>query len=367
MLKSFLYLLPSLFPCIITYMDKQQDTRFSSRRLCAGAILLLCLCLFSGGCTKKEELRSRDVIAMDTYMTIKIYGGSDGLLEEAEKKIKTIESLVSVTDPNSEISKLNRDKQAEVSSITADIINKAIDMCEKTGGNLNIALYPIVKAWGFTTDAYHIPSEEELQKLLNHTDYTKIQTQDSLITLEEYMEIDLGSVAKGYSADLLCDYFQKAGISSAILDLGGNIQTIGRKPDNTLWHIGIQSPLSSDLLGIVEVENEAVVTSGGYERYFEDEEGNIYWHIMDPANGYPARNGLISVTVVHESGFLSDALSTSLFVMGKEKAIAFWRAHKDFEMILLSEDNELFITPALHQQFTIDASFTGSLQEIPND
>ena len=300
-------------------------------------------------------------------MTIKIYGGSDNLLEEAEKKIITIENLVSVTDPDSEISQLNQNKEAEVSTITLDILSKAIDMCDKTGGNLNIALYPIVKAWGFTTDAYRIPAEEELQKLLKDTDYTKIQIQNSTITLGDHMEVDLGSVTKGYTADLLCDYFQKAGVSSAILDLGGNIQTIGRKPDGTLWHIGIQSPVSSDLLGIVEVENKAVVTSGGYERYFEDEEGNVYWHIMDPSSGYPAKNGLISVTVVHENGFLSDALSTSLFVMGKEKAITFWQAHKDFEMILLSEDNEIFITPTLNQRFTIDTSFTGSLQEISND
>lgn len=135
-------------------------------------------------------------------------------------------------------------------------------------------------------------------------------------------------------------------------DLGGNVQTVGKKPDGSDWRVAVQDPNGDGLLGVLTVSDQAVITSGGYERYFIDETGTLWWHIMDPMSGYPARNGLVSVTVVGDEGLYCDALSTALFVMGTEDTVAFWRAHRDFDILLVTEDGELLLTGALAERFS---------------
>ena len=144
---------------------------------------------------------------------------------------------------------------------------------------------------------------------------------------------------------------KQGGAASALLDLGGNIQAVGSKPDGSPWRVAIRDPAGDGNIGVVEVADQVVVTSGGYERYFE-EDGVLYWHIIDPATGWPARSGLTSVTVVGESGLLCDGLSTALFVMGREGALEHWRQHRDFEAVLVSEDGSVTITAGLEGRFT---------------
>ncbi|MCB7318330.1 FAD:protein FMN transferase [Lacrimispora sp. 210928-DFI.3.58] len=300
---------------------------------------------------KTEESCDMTVFAMDTVMSLSVYGGNDRLMSQAEERIKQLEGLFSVTDENSEIHELNSRGKAKLSEDTERLLESALKMCSRTQGTLDISIYPVVKSWGFTTGEYHVPGKEERAQLLENVDYRKIRLTSGHASLEPDMEIDLGSVAKGYTGDELLALLRENGITSALLNLGGNVQTLGSRPDGTDWLIAIQDPQGSGYLGGVAVSDKAVITSGGYERFFEDEDGNIYWHIIDPVTGAPAENGLISVTVVSESGLLCDALSTSLFVMGMEKAEEHWRQYGDFEAVFVEADGTISMTEGLEESF----------------
>lgn len=294
--------------------------------------------------------------AMDTFFNIKVYGtGSDEVLEDCEELVEKLENTLSVTKKDSDIARINRGESVQAGADTVVLVDTALKLCEETEGALDITLYPVLKKWGFTTGEYRIPDMSELQPLLEKVDYSCIELDDATkeIIVPEGVEIDLGSVAKGYTGDCLLTLLRERGVKSALLDLGGNIQTLGAKPDGSPWKIAVRNPFdASDELGVLEITDKAVITSGGYERYFIGEDGKRYWHILNPSDGYPAESGLVSVTVVGESGVHCDGLSTALFVMGKDRAEEFWRQHRDFEMILVTEDEKLYLTEGLEDSFT---------------
>lgn len=313
------------------------------------------------GCTPK--MTERQVFAMDTIMSLKFYG--DGKTSSAEEvmdllveRIYGLDEMLAVTQESSDIHTINKNcgQVVSVSEETANLIQEALTICAKTDGKLDISAYSAVQAWGFTTGSYQIPNAEELQRLVNQIDYTQIDVTETTVFLPEGMRLDLGSVAKGYTGAVLSQELQDMGITSACLTLGGNVQTVGKKPDGTPWRVGIQDPTSSEPLGIVEVEHEAVITSGDYQRYFE-QDGVRYCHIIDPDTAAPARSGLSSVTIIGEDGLYCDALSTALFVMGLDDAIAFWRANRDFEGIFVSENGEVSITAGLVERFTLSEQY----------
>lgn len=191
-------------------------------------------------------------------------------------------------------------------------------------------------------------------------DASQIQYKPSecLLTLPEGVEIDLGGIAKGYTSGRIMAIFEKYGIQSGIVSLGGNVQLYGTKADGSPWKVAIQNPDTStdaaDYIGILEIKDKAVITSGGYERYFE-QDGKTYHHILDPDTGYPAESGLTSVTIVSEDGTLADGLSTSLFIMGKKKALEYWRAHADsFDVILVEEDGTITLSEGIQDEFSSD-------------
>lgn len=315
------------------------------------AFALLLALLLPYGCAPAQPLE-RTFFAMDTVMTLRLYeGGDENTLDQAEARVRELEGLWSVTDGTSEISTLNHDGSAELSPETAELLGAALDMCRRTDGALDISTYPVLRAWGFTTGEYSVPGGEAIAALLPLVDYGRVALEAGAAALPPGMEIDLGSVAKGYTGDALAALLKQGGAASALLDLGGNIQAVGSKPDGSPWRVAIRNPAGEGNVGVVEVVDQAVVTSGGYERYFE-EDGVRYWHIIDPKTGAPARSGLASVTVVGESGLLCDGLSTALFVMGREGALEHWRQHRDFEAVLVSEDGSVTITAGLEGRFT---------------
>ena len=306
---------------------------------------------------ENAEPNSRTVFAMDTVMELSAYGADDALMEAAEQEILGLESRLSVTDAGSEIYALDHNGLAELSPDTTELMQTALEMCERTDGALDVSIYPVLRAWGFTTGSYQVPTQEEIENLLTQVDYRKVTLENGTASIAQGMEVDLGSVAKGYTGDQVSQLLREGGVTSALLNLGGNVQLVGGKPDGSDWRVAVQDPESDGYLGVLSLRDKAAITSGGYERYFE-KDGVTYHHIIDPSTGYPADNGLISVTIVSADGTLADGLSTSLFVMGKDKATDYWKAHSDeFDMILLTDDEKLYVSEGIKDSFTSDREF----------
>lgn len=323
--------------------------------------LLLSLSLLLGGCGAGGGPKTEYLFAMDTLMELTAYGKNAGEgIRGAASVIKELEGLLSVTDQGSDVFAINRDGGAEsVAPHTRSLIAEALLLGDMTGGALDITIYPIVKAWGFTTGEHNVPGDAELAGLLSKVNYSDVELDGSGVSLPQGVEIDLGAVAKGYAGDMAAQAMRDSGIASAILNLGGNVQTVGSRPDGSPWRVAVKNPLDpgrEDYLGVVLAEDMAVVTSGGYERFFE-RDGETYWHIIDPATGRPADSGLVSVTVVGPSGVLCDGLSTALFVMGRDAALALWRerggADSGFDVILVTESGRVTVTAGLSDRFTL--------------
>ena len=223
-----------------------------------------------------------------------------------------------------------------------------------TGDAFDITVAPVVSAWGFTTDTYQVPSQEELDTLLQLVDDSRIQLEQRsdgcYAALGQEQSIDLGGIAKGYASDCVAEIFSQC----------------GAKPEGSAWRVGVQDPQdSSAAVGILDLTDAYAVTSGGYQRYFE-QDGKRYHHIIDPATGYPAESGLLQVTVVAGAdaareddgnpagtGTMCDAFSTALFVMGEEKALDFWRSGAyEFDLILVTDDGRVLVTDGLADRFT---------------
>ena len=308
---------------------------------------------------ESNEEASKDIFAMDTYMTVTAYGAkAQEAVDEAEAEIQRLDELLSTGNEESEIAQLNQNKSAILSEDAGYLVERALELNKETGGAFDIAIYPVMEAWGFPTQNYQVPTADTLESLLKLADASQIIYDENSRKISfgrEGMKIDLGGIAKGYTSSRIMDIYKENNISSGLVNLGGNVQALGTKLDGSKWRVAVQSPDDTeDYLGILSVEDKAVITSGGYERYFE-QDGKTYHHIINPKTGYPAENGLTSVTVVSEDGTLADGLSTSLFIMGKEEAIEFWKAHsEEFDIIMLTDEGKLYVTEGIQDDFSTE-------------
>lgn len=348
-------------------LGHNQDNQAVCRMVALLSVVCILLLVLSG-CGARTEKADSQIFAMDTVMSLALYGEktafeedsvSQTALEDAIALIYRLQDQLSVTDQNSEIYALDHAKGGwtPLFPTTLALLNDTLDLCAKTDGALDLTAYSAVRAWGFTTGEYRVPDQAELNALAALIDYTALEVDEegAQARLPAEMELDLGAVAKGYTGDCLARMMNDYGIRSALFDLGqSSIQAVGTKPDGSPWRVGIQDPAGDGYLGVLEISNLAMGTSGGYQRYFE-ENGQTYWHIMDPETAAPARSGLASVTVVSPSGLVCDGLSTALFVMGLEKGTSFWRDHPelDFDAVFISQDGTISITAGLEQSFAL--------------
>lgn len=310
----------------------------------------------------------KQLFAMDTYMEFTAYGkNSEKAVDAAIEEVQKLDAMLSAENSKSEVYALNEQGNLQATDDLAELILRGKEIYQETDGLFDDTIYPVMKLWGFPTGNYHVPTAAEVQKKLALVDGNKveIQTRDSdekgrdskekakFVTLGADQQIDFGGIAKGYTGQKLAELFQEYGVSSALVSLGGNIQAIGAKPDGSSWKVGIRDPKGGqqDYIGVLSVENQAVITSGGYERYFE-EDGKTYIHIINPRTGYPADGDLLSVTIVSRDGTLADGMSTALYIMGYEKACQFWRQHREeFNVILVTDDGKIHISENLKENF----------------
>ena len=321
------------------------------KKFYAPAVFAALLLLVSCG-TQTKEYRTYDFFAMDTSMRLTLAG--ENALSDAtvtEQRIHALEDALSRTREDSLIARLNQGESVEDAEL-ASLLRLCLVYTEKTDGAFDVTVADVVTAWGFTTDSYQVPDEETLAALLAYVGSEGIILDGNTVSLKENVRIDLGGVAKGYASDCVKELWDELGIESGIAALGGNIYCRGTKTDGSAWTVGIRDPKATDgYVGLLSLSDRFAVTSGGYERRFEDENGNIYHHIIDPKTGYPACSGLLSVTVVSENGTAADVLSTALYVLGADRAIALWRSLGGFELVLVTEDGSVLVTEGLTGSF----------------
>lgn len=312
---------------------------------------MIALILLLSACSSEEKSFEQAFFAMDTYIEITAYGeNSESAVRSAEEEIKLLDLLLSVTDENSEIYRINSGESFELSPLTDEILERSLEMCAETNGVLDITVYPLLKLWGFTTDKNRVPSDAEIAESLKLVNYKQVKLIDSKLYIPDGFQIDLGATAKGFAADKAAEILKSSGVSRALLNLGGAILTIGEKSDGKPWTIAVQDPFSEENLCTVKISDKAAVTSGAYQRYFE-ENGVKYHHIMDVSEGRPSDSGAASVTVVGESAFVCDALSTAFFVMGIDDTRDYLASHSEISVIFVSDLGKIYVSEALKDGF----------------
>ena len=311
------------------------------------------------------EKHQKQVFAMDTVMILTTYGpNAEEALDAAEARILELEADL---DPESETGSVHALNAAAGESVVlsedaCNVMSTAMDYWRRSGGALDPGMYPLSKAWGFIGGNYRVPPQEEIDALLAAKNTEGVVLDESARTacVPAGMEISFGAVAKGYTAQAVCDLWAEMGVESAILSLGGNVQTLGdTKPDGSSWQVAVTDPRDTgSYVGILSVGQAAVVTSGGYQRFFTEGD-TTYIHILDPETGYPVTGdgNLISVTVVTDDGAKADALSTALYVMGRDAALDFYREQGDFELVLVTGDSHVIVTPGLKDVFSGEVGF----------
>lgn len=316
------------------------------KRILAAFLLLLCL----AGCTPQPKSYTADFFAMDTFMSITAYGEDEQAAQDTavqlEQRINALEPALSRTREDSDLYRLNHADGAacEVSEDTYAAIEAAVQFAEWTGGAFDPTMAPLTDLWGINTDHAHVPAQAEIDAALTHVGYQNIELLgNNQVRLLNGAQLDLGGIGKGFATDAAAAMLD--GTQGVLATLGGNIGAYGENPnrDSGNWVVGIADPDdNAAFIATVEVRGLSVVTSGDYERYFE-QDGKRYHHIFDPATGYPADSGLRSVTVIDESSTRADALTTALFVMGLEAGMAFC-GQNDIAAVFVTADKQVHVT-----------------------
>ncbi|MDO4400081.1 MAG: FAD:protein FMN transferase [Coriobacteriia bacterium] len=288
------------------------------------------------------EEQTRTVFLFDTVVTLDAYCSKE-TMDAAVGRCGYFESIFSRTRESSDIGRINEAKgePVEVAPETADIITKALAYCEESEGRFDITIGAATTLWDFKEGV--VPKASALEKAVKHIDYTKVLVDGTTVQLlDPKAKLDLGGIAKGYIADDLCRGFIEAGCDSGFVNLGGNVKTIGLKPDGSPWHVGVQDPndVHDTVVAAVYSQDTSVVTSGLYERRFE-KDGKDYWHILDPKTGYPVETDLVSATIISDASLDGDGYTKPLFMMGKDEAIAWINAKPGIEGMVVGSDGSI--------------------------
>ena len=310
------------------------------------AVMLLCAGLLLAGCAK-EKRSSVTYYAMGTICTLDIYGGEE-ILAESQQLMNQLDRKLSWRTEGSDIWNLNQKGSGEVDEDTAEVVRQALEVSRLTGGAFDPTLGIITREWNFKEGI--LPAEETIAEKLPMVDWEQVEVGESSVTMGQGQALDLGGIAKGYAADRIRALMREQGVASGVINLGGNVYIIGKRPDGVRYRVGIRDPGSSagNAYCSIEVEDKAVVISGPYEQNFE-ENGQTYHHILNPGTGYPAKTGLESVCIVADSSALADGLSTAVFVLGEEKGLELVESMEGVEAMMLNDRGEIVYSSGFDQ------------------
>jgi thiamine biosynthesis lipoprotein len=325
-------------------------------------IILVLLVSVLASCTTadKDKFELKTGYKMGTVFKVKIHGPqAEKLAEESFAIIDEIENKMSSNLVDSEINKINRaagKQKVKVSATTYEVLSKALEYAELSGGSFDPSIAPLVELWGIGTEKEQVPTQKKIKEKSKLIDYKQVQLLDNnnILLSRAGMKLDVGGIAKGYAADKVIAYLQKNNVQSAFIDIGGNVSVLGTKPDNELWTVGIQDPKQErgQVVATIDVADKTIVTSGNYERYFT-RGGTRYHHILDPETGYPAKKGIISASIITEKSFDADALSTAVYILGKEEGLALVNSLEDVEAMIITDDNKIHLTSNIRDNVEI--------------
>lgn len=327
-------------------------------KICVAAAAVIVVALIVYDALSGTKTVEQSGVAMGAVVSVKLYGGSEDAAKEIIDAVQREEdSFISRYKPGSEIYSLNEKEELEVSDHTAEIISKAIEISSVSGGAFDITLGEISSMWDFDSGKDEIPSESDILNAVKYCGTDKITRNGNTFTLGENQRLDLGAVGKGIACDdayeILKNHSEALG---AVVSVGGSVLTYGANPDGDYWTVGVRTPEPDDTSVAIKIKlggTSFISTSGNYEKYFE-KDGKIYHHILSPETGFPADSSLKSVTVISDSGLLSDALSTACYVLGKD-ASAEILEHYCAEAIFIDNNNDVYITDGIFDDCSCDS------------
>lgn len=336
---------------------------------CVLLILIIIIALFPL-LDREQERAEVTTYSMGSYVLQTVYGDDrDKAAESAASAVQELENKISWRISNSDIYKLNAaagENWTKISDETFSILSMAQGVSEKSGGAFDITIAPISRLWDFDNDRREIPDADLIASMLENVGYEELRldADDGTASLKSYgTAIDLGAVGKGAACDAAVEVYKGSDVSAAIVSVGGSVGIYGEKETGKPWSVAVRDPKSSGTLGTLSVVSGFISTSGSYEKYFEAD-GKLYHHIIDPSTGYPAESGLVSVTVLSDSGALSDALATACFVLGLDDGLALLEEY-DAQGIFIDNNDRVTVTAGLSDSFKLSAdgyslSFTES-------
>lgn len=336
-----------------------------------GSIIFIMLIITLSGCLKKQGINlkeplSRTEFLMDTVMTVKIYDNqSEKTLDKVFSRLKEIEDRMSSTIETSDINKINENagiKPVTVNEDTYFVIEEAKHFAEISNGAYEPTIGPLVDLWDIKSgekERDRIPTVEEIEEKKALINYNNLELLDNnqVYLNEKDMKINLGGIVKGYAADEARRILVENKVKAAIVDLGGNIFAHGIKVDGSNWKIGVQNPLefTGNYLGILQIKDKSIVTSGNYERFFVYNKDN-YHHILDAKTGYPSENEIMGITIISDKSIDGDALSTTLFVLGLDDGMKLINSIEDAEAVFILKDKSIYMTSGLKDSFVLSAN-----------
>jgi len=324
-------------------------------------ILIITAVLFSGcsGSQETFEATSKTTLQFGTIIQITIFDPEKKSgLNRAIDHMKTLEDTLSTSIENSDVNTFNNadaNMPITLGEHSKSVIERGLYYSEFSDGCFDITIEPIVDIWGIGKERAGIPEKDTIEALLNNVDYNYLSYDGSagtLTKLKDDISIDLGAIAKGYAADEAARILREEGVDKALINLGGNVYALGNKTDSQPWNVGIQDPLEPQgaMIGIVQVSDQAVITSGIYERFFE-EDGVRYHHILDPKTGYPLNNELLGVSIITPSAIDGDALSTVVYTKGLDEGMELIESLENTEAIFITRDKKIYVSTGADKIF----------------